>query len=30
MQADGQLILNKYISLPERLQEKVEDFKEYM
>ena len=26
MKADGQLMLNKYISLPEKLQEEVEDF----
>lgn len=30
MKADGQLILNKYISLPERLQEEVEDFIDFL
>jgi hypothetical protein len=30
MKADGQLILNKYISLPEKLQEEVEDFIDFL
>ena len=30
MKADGQLILNKYISLPGKLQEEVEDFIDFL
>ncbi|UCH98543.1 MAG: DUF2281 domain-containing protein [Candidatus Aminicenantes bacterium] len=30
MKADVQLILNKYISLPEKLQEEVEDFIDFL
>ena len=30
MKAEGQLILNKYISLPEKLQEEVEDFIDFL
>ncbi len=30
MKANGQLILNKYISLPEKLQEEVEDFIDFL
>jgi len=30
MTADGQLILNKYISLPEKLQEEVENFIDFL
>jgi hypothetical protein len=30
MKADGQVILNKYIALPERLQEEVIDFIDFL
>jgi hypothetical protein len=30
MKADGQLILDKYISLPEKLQEEVADFIDFL
>lgn len=30
MKADGQLILNKYISLPENLQQEVADFIDFL
>lgn len=30
MKADGQVILNKYITLPERLQEEVVDFIDFL
>lgn len=30
MKTDGQIILNKYISLPDKLQEEVEDFIDFL